>query len=119
MNHQVVRRIVEHAIRLHEQLFQCFRKILKHVRRRVFESGLVPLRQDPGFEREAWCIGSKGQKVFVLRNHANAVIDFLSDDVAEHAALFVDVVLLGSLNFFHDINRQNRQRNQLGMRVLQ
>src|SRR5271157_5282240 len=39
--------------------------------------------------------------------------------VAEDAALFVDVILFGSLQFLSHVNGHNRQRNQLRVGVLE
>src|ERR1035441_10225505 len=119
MHHQIVRWVVEHAVRFHQQQLERSGEIFKQLRRRVFEGGLVALGEDPGFKWKSRSIGRESQKVFVFRYHSNAVVDFLPDDVAKNTALFVDVILLGSLQFLHHVNGQNRQRDQLRVRVLE
>src|SRR6266404_8311235 len=78
----------------------------------------MPLGEYPGFEGKTRSIGSESQKVFILSHHANPVFCFLPDDVAEYTTLFVNVVLLGSLNFFDYVNGQNRQGDQLRVGML-
>src|SRR5712671_5904510 len=79
----------------------------------------MPLREYPGFERKTRRVGRECQEVFVFSHDANTVLGFLPNDVAEHATLFVNVVLLRSLNFFDHINRQNWQRDQLRVGMLE
>ena len=77
------------------------------------------LGQDPGLEWETRRVGSEGEEVLVFRDHARAGFGFLPDDVAEYAALLVDVVLLGAFDLFGDVNGKNGQRDELRVRVLE
>ena len=49
----------------------------------------------------------------------DAVLRFLPDDVAEHAALFELMVALRAIQLFPHLARHDRQRNQLRMTVLE
>src|SRR5258705_12176455 len=79
----------------------------------------MPLGKDPRFERESRLVRGKRHEVFILRHYADPAVSFLADDVAEDATLFVDVILLGSLEFLDHVDRKNRQSNQLRVRALQ
>src|SRR6266481_8520940 len=84
---QVVRWIVEHAVRFHQQQLKRFREIFEHVRRRVLKRRLVALGENPGFEGKPWSIRSESQKIFVLSHDPDAAVGFLPDGVAEDARL--------------------------------
>src|ERR1041384_4657070 len=77
------------------------------------------LRQNPRLKRKARRVWSQRQEVFVLIHNARSVINFLPDDVAENAALFVQEILLCALQFFDHVDRNNGQRDQLRMGVLE
>src|ERR1700733_316961 len=77
------------------------------------------LGQNPGLKRKPRRVRSQSQKIFVLRHHARARFNFLANNVAEHTALFIDVILLGAFELFDHIDRENWQRNQLRVRMLQ
>ena len=79
----------------------------------------MALGEDPGFKGKPRSIRGERQKIFVLSHDSNPVLHFLPDGVAEDTALFVDVILLGSLQFLHHVNGQNRQRDQLRVGVLE
>src|ERR1019366_7690433 len=119
MHHQIVRWVVEHAVRFHQQQLERSGEIFKQLRRRVLEGRFVALGEDPGFKRKPRSIGGESQKIFVLGHDSGAVVDFLPDAVTKDAALFVNVILLGSLQFLHHVNGQNGQRDKLRVRVLE
>src|SRR6202521_605965 len=96
---QVVRWIVEYAVRFHQKELERFREILEHVRRRVLKRRLVALGENPGFKGKPRSIRSESQKIFVLSHHSDTAVSFLPDGVAKNAALFVDVILFCSLQF--------------------
>src|SRR5579884_2149275 len=79
----------------------------------------MPLGQNPGFEGEPRGVWRQGYKILVLSDYARTALGFLADDVAEDAALLVKEVLLGALELLNDLSRQNRQRDQLRVSVLQ
>ena len=74
--------------------------------------------KNPGLKRKPRRVRRKRDEVFVLRNHAIADFALLLDNIAENAALLIDVILLGAFNFLGDVNRNDGQRNQLRMCVL-
>src|SRR5271166_1514591 len=77
------------------------------------------LWQHPCLKRKAWRIRRKRQKRLVLAHHAHACIRLLADDVTEHAAFFVLVVFLRSLELLQHMFRHDGQRDQLAVRMLQ
>src|SRR5579871_961349 len=77
------------------------------------------LGQNPGFERETGSVRSKCHEILILAHHASAAIHFLPDNVAEDATLFVQEILLGAFEFLGHVDGKNRQRDQLGVRMLQ
>src|SRR5450755_1725249 len=79
----------------------------------------MPLGQNPGLKRKPRSIRSQRQKILILGHYANPAIQFLPDRVTKDAALFIDVILLRSIQFFNHVNRQNRQRDQLRVRMLE
>ena len=79
----------------------------------------MSLGKDPSLEREPRSVGSERHEVFIFRHYPDSAFGFLTDDIAENATLFVDVILLGSLEFFEHVNGQNRQGNELRMGVLE
>src|SRR5262245_21728093 len=79
----------------------------------------MPLGKNPGFEGKTRSVGRDGDKVLVLGDYTRAGIEFLADDVAKHAALFVDEVLLGAFEFLGNLPWQNGQRNQLSVGMLE
>ena len=107
MYDQVVGWIVEHSIGLGKQSLQRLGQVLKHVRGRVFKGRFMAPRQDPGLEGESRSVGRDGEKVFVLGHHTCTSFGLLTNDVAENAALLVDVILLGAFQFLHHVDRKN------------
>ena len=79
----------------------------------------MALGENPGFKGKPRSIRGESQEIFVLSHDSDAVLAFLPDGVAEDTALFVDVILLGSLQFLNHVNGQNRQRDQLRVSVLE
>src|SRR5581483_1945940 len=76
-------------------------------------------RQNPRLEGKPRGVRSQREKILVLGHDANAGLGLLPDDVAENTALFVNVVLLGALDFLSQVYREHWQSNQLGVRVLE
>ena len=117
--HQVVGGVVQHLVGARQQVLQRLGQAFVHLRRRILKRRLVALGQDPGLEREARRIGRDGEKSIVLGDHAHAGFGLLPDDVAEDAALLVNVILLGAFQFLEHVLGHNRQRDELPVGVLQ
>src|SRR5258707_15884381 len=79
----------------------------------------MALGQDPGFKRKTWSKRGQGNKVLVLGNDTAPLFEFLADHIAEDAALFVLVVLLGSLQLFDRLFGDDREGNQLRVRMFE
>ena len=79
----------------------------------------MPLGQNPGFKRKARSVRGESEEVLVLGDYTDDAVRLLPDDVAEYAALFVEVVLLGALQFFDHVDGKNRQGDELRVCVLQ
>ena len=76
------------------------------------------LGQNPRFKRETRRVRSKRYEVFVLTHNPGAAVHLLPDDVAEHATLFVEEILLGAFEFLRDVDGKNRQRDELRVGML-
>ena len=77
------------------------------------------LGKNPRLERKARSVGSERDEIFVLANDAHAGFDFLADNVAKNAAFFIHVILLGAFEFFASRAGNNRQGDQLRVRMLE
>src|SRR5580700_1850948 len=77
------------------------------------------LRQNPGFERKSRSVRGQRDEVLVLSDHSSTAIHLLPDDVAEHATFLVEEILLRTFQFLRNVDRQDRQRDQLRVRMLQ
>src|ERR1700742_2747475 len=79
----------------------------------------MTLGKYPHLKREWRRIRAKRDKVFIFRSHAHASLHLLPDNVAKNAALFVGEVTPRSFQLFHYLLGQNRQGNNLRVRMLQ
>src|SRR5215472_6473682 len=75
--------------------------------------------QNPGLKRKTRRIGAERHEIVVLRGYAHLGLQLLPDNVAEDAALFTAEVALGAIQFLNYLLGQNRQSDDLRMRVLQ
>src|SRR5208337_5371995 len=89
------------------------------LRRGDLEGRLMALGQDPGLERKARRVRSQRKKSLILANDAHAGLRLLMNDVAENAALFVDVILFRTLQFLDHVFGHDGQRDELSVPVFQ
>ena len=82
-------------------------------------TGTMMFWYDPGFEGESRCERRERNKTFILGDHAGTPACFLPDDVAEYTPFLEFVVSPGPVQFFLHLDRHDRQRDELGMRVLE
>src|SRR5579884_2341781 len=79
----------------------------------------MPLGQDPHLKGKARSIWAKRNKILVFGSNAGLLIHLLQYNIAKDAALFIGKVTSCALQFLHHLLRQNRQGDDLRMRMLQ
>jgi len=75
-------------------------------------------RQQPHLEWEARSVGRHSDEMIVFGDDALAGVHFLTDDVAENAALLFVVVVLGTVYFLAHAVWNDRERDELGMGMI-
>src|SRR6266571_2726797 len=85
----------------------------------LLEVGGVPLGQHPHLEREPRGEGRDGEELGVLAHDPAPVADLLMDDVAVNAAFLILIVFTAAGDLVHHGGRDDGQRDQLRVRVLQ
>src|SRR5262245_10564539 len=87
--------------------------------RRVLEARAMGLRQQPRLEGTARRVRRQRDDFGVLVNDAPAGGHLLANDVAEHAPLFRREMPPRAFDFLADVDRDDWQRDELRMRVLE
>src|SRR2546422_835295 len=85
----------------------------------LLEVGGVPLGQHPHLERKPRGEGRDGEELGVLPHDPAPVADLLMDDVAVDTAFLILIVFTAAGDLVHHVGRDDGQRDQLRVRVLQ
>ena len=85
----------------------------------IFVRRAVSFGQQPHFKRETRRVRRQRDEVIVFADHPFAGVALLANHVAENAALFFVVVVPATVHFFAHAARNDRQRDQLRMGMLQ
>ena len=115
----IVRRVLKNGIHAPKQSTEHGRQIVNLGVRHILRMGVVGLWNDPGLKRRARGVGSENHEMVGLLDKAESGIALLRKNVAVYASLLVIEVLACPVNFLLDSFGHNRQRNQLGVRMLQ
>src|SRR5580704_748075 len=81
------------------------------------ERGFVGARENPGFVRNAWGVGTKGNVVATGFEHSQGLPLLLVEDIAEHAALFGDEIFPSCAQFVKYTARNKQSRRDLRRRM--
>src|SRR5581483_1909196 len=85
----------------------------------ALEMRAVFLGKYPEFEREARREGAGSDKALILENHTLSIAALLADDIAEDAAFLEAVVAVRAAQLLLDAERDDRQCDQLRVRMLE
>jgi len=65
-----------------------------------FITRLVTFRKDPGFKGKSRSKGSDGNEPLILRDDPFPLLEFLPDDIAKDATIFIKKVVFSPIDFF-------------------
>jgi hypothetical protein len=119
VNNVVIRGVREHPVDSPEGIgedLRC-RFVLRKVH--VLEAGMMGFGKDPGFEWKPGGERGDGDERFVFGDNAVFLLKLLSNDVAEHAPVLVVEICLGPLNLFAQPPGDDREGDNLRMRMFQ
>src|ERR1700730_10551687 len=77
------------------------------------------LWQQPHFKRKTWCIGCQSNEMLIFSDDPLPGIALLPDNVAKNAALFLVVIVPAIVDLFAHATRNDRQGDQLRVRMFQ
>src|SRR5512144_2748219 len=75
--------------------------------------------KNPGLEGKTRGVRRDGEEAVIFGDHANPGLDLLANDVAKNATLFIDKVLLGTLQLLRHMLGHDGKCDELTVRVLQ
>src|SRR5258708_7273964 len=79
----------------------------------------MPLGEYPCFKWKARRIRRDDEEILILQDYADIGTRLLLDDVAIDASVFELVIIACAFQLFDNLARNNRQRDQLTVRMLQ
>ena len=89
--------------------------VLGAFRAEALEGGFVGTGQDPGFVGDARSVGAEGEEISAGFEHAQVLLRFLGDDVAENATLFLHEIFASGAQLVKHAAGNKRGRGELGV----
>jgi hypothetical protein len=119
VNDVVVSRPLQHAVETRQHILQNRSELLELSFLGLLEGALVGLRDDPYLEGESGSKRGQNDEALILRDQARALFLLLAKNIAKDAPLFEVVVFTRAVHLFAHPLGDNRQGDELGVRMLE
>src|SRR3989442_11666014 len=119
VEHEVVRRIVQRAVHAAQEVSEHAGQRAQLIQARVLEGRAMPGGQDPSLEGKARGEGGDRHEAVPVDDEPSATAPLLAHDVTPHAALLDVPELGGAGQLLGDHDRDDGERDELRMRMLQ
>ena len=119
VEHEVVRRIVQRAVHAAQEVSEHAGQRAQLVQARVLEGRAMPGGQDPSLEGKARGEGGDRHEAVPVDDEPSATAPLLAHDVTPHAALLDVPELGGAGQLLGDHDRDDGERDELRVRMLQ